>query len=46
MENDVERLGVMAKEIHDFSAKYRRKVKKTRRASVSGQELIMKLPKF
>ncbi len=45
MENDIEALGAMARAIHEFSSKYRRRAKKTRRSSGQGADLI-KLPKF
>ena len=44
-EGNYEKLGWLAREIHDFSSRYRRKVKKTRRGSMQTQDL-MKIPKF
>lgn len=45
LQNDTQKLGELAREIHDFSSRYRRKPKKTRRPSVQGSDLL-KLPRF
>ncbi len=45
IENDVEKIGQIAREIHEFSSKYRRKTKKTRRSSAQGTDLL-KIPRF
>lgn len=45
LDGDLEKLRELSNEIHDFSLKYRRKQKKTRRCSAQGEDLLQ-VPKF